>query len=120
MAITTATEHKQITAILRHGVGRKLLDRLFDAGIAAGDLHRARGLGVRPVFGSGSMGTSIEWEVLTVLVPLAEADYWFEVIFVEGDVGRLHGGFIYMHSTDTVSLFQLPEIASEEDNPRTS
>ena len=75
-------QQKQITAILRQGLGRALLDRLFESGLLSASLHRARGVGITPVLGSRGLGTTIEWEILTVLVPKPDADLWFRFIFM--------------------------------------
>lgn len=110
----TEPGQKQITAILRYGMGHKILDLLFENGIHSGDLHRARGVGITPLLGSKALGTTIEWEILNVLVPESQADHWFQLIFDQGDIDRPHGGFIYMHDIDLSSVFRLPELADQE------
>ena len=55
--------------------------------------------------------TTIEWEILTVLVPKPDADLWFHTIFAEGQVDRPHGGFIFMSDVSFASHLALPDVS---------
>lgn len=110
MDIEMAPRQSQITAIVRQGVGHQLMEMLHSNDIVSGSLHRVRGTGINPMLGSASFGTTMEWDMLTVLVPETDANDWFQTIFVEGDIDRPHGGFIYMHSLGFMTPFQLPEM----------
>jgi hypothetical protein len=91
------------------------MEMLYENDVVSSSLHRVRGTGIKPMLGSTSFGTIMEWDMLTVLVPDAQADHWFQVIFIEGDIDRPHGGFIYMNRLGFTTPFDLPEIEDSND-----
>jgi hypothetical protein len=101
---------KKITAVLPQGTGRKLLEQLHvERGIHTGMLHGARGVGPVRLFGLARLGLAnqVEWGVLSVIVPAAEADELFEWIYDEGGVNHPKGGFMYMGSLGNSVPFEL-------------
>lgn len=88
-------EKKLITAIVRAGSGRRLVNTLAEAaGVLSISTHHARGVGTRRVR-SGQMLFK-EKDVLLVLVEGEHADEVFSRIYAEADIGESGVGMIFV------------------------
>ncbi|HBG96114.1 MAG TPA: hypothetical protein DDY14_12575 [Chromatiaceae bacterium] len=105
---------KVITCILPKGKAMPLARFLIkEYGFTTVDVHYARGVGrITPLRHRG-IGETSERDVLTVAVPAAEADDLFETIFNVAEIGRPHGGLMFMHALMAATAFSLPELPEE-------
>lgn len=105
---------KVITCILPKGRAMPLLRLLAaDYGLAAIDVHYARGIGrITPLRHRG-IGETSEKEVLTVMVPAGHADDLFEFIYHTAEINRPHGGLMFMHALRIATDFRLPALPEE-------
>ena len=107
-----AGEHRVLTCVMPRGVGLPLLRRLADElGVATADLHSARGLS-----GSDTAGVfnRVEKDVLTVTVPVEQAEALFLWLYHQGEVGGQPGRFLYMARLLGATPFRVPEEVSPE------
>ena len=95
--IGRAIEKKLITAVVRAGEGRKLLESLAEAqGVLSVSHHHARGVGARRVRANQQLFS--EKDVLLLLVEADHADELFYRVFKEGNIGEPSVGMIFMES----------------------
>ncbi len=101
---------KLITCVFPKGKSLPVMNVLMQQGFNRVNQTFARGFDIHDeVKGSGLPPWS-EKELLTVVVDQDKADKAFELIFNEGHVGNLGGGFIYMGGLTVASEFELPEL----------
>lgn len=110
--------HKLITAILPTDVDTlRLLERLkVEVGIVAADLHFARGTG-RLMRERSAAAEVAQREILTAVVPAERADELFAWIYEAADIGRPHGGIIYLQSLGEATEYTLPDLPEEPGEP---
>lgn len=107
---------KVITCILPKGRALRIARALSkERGLTAVDIHYARGNGRLTPLRYRGIGETTEKEVLTVAVPIGQADAIFEYIYELADINRPHGGLMYMHKLLTATCYTLPELPEEED-----
>ena len=107
---------KVITCILPKGTGHELMVYLEkEKGICTASHSTARGTGMVRIIGRRGFGQSIEKDVITVVVPNRQADDLFDEIYIEMNVNRPHGGFIYMAKLQHSVPFVLPEMDRLDD-----
>lgn len=86
-----------ITAIVKPGKGRQVLERFGEApGVLSVSHHHARGVGKR-VVKKGQLFFN-EMDVLLLLVETEYCDQVFSAIYAEAGIGRLGGGMIFVES----------------------
>lgn len=108
--VTLERDYKLITCIMPRGAAASLHEKLTRRGIHAACMHCARGVGrFSPVLDRG-IGEQQEKDILQLPVPAAEADELFEYMFLEGDMNKPHGGFIYVTPLLASTLLQMPDL----------
>ncbi len=106
---------KVITCILPKGRALRVARALTKQhGLTAVDIHYARGNGRLTPLRYRGIGETLEKEVLTVAVPVAQADEVFEYIYELADINRPHGGLMYMHTLLGATPYHLPALPEEE------
>ena len=106
------TGGKIITIVVPRGEGPPLLQRLYDRKVCRAALGQARAP-VSITRGKGTfhrtVQTSIEKDILTVIVMAQEADDLFFWLFDAAGMDKRHGGFMFMGPAAQASPFSLPE-----------
>ncbi len=111
---------KLITCVLPDdGTHKVLLDALYQerktikadvvSALATGD---ASASDAKP----GTHAGSYLARLVTVVVPAAEADTWFEFICDKARIDREGGGVVFQNALVTSTLFTLPEDVAEEES----
>lgn len=95
-AIPSAGPMKVITGALYHGAGLKVLKVLHERGVNAAGVQTARGSTIGDPAGRSGLPTQFEKDLLTVVVPAAQADAILELVFEAADIDRTHGAFLYV------------------------
>lgn len=110
----TGEQQKVITCILPKGKAMPLVHLLIrEHGLTAVDVHYARGVGrITPLRHRG-IGETAEREILTVAVPVGEANALFADIYRVAKINRPHGGLMFMHALRTATPFRLPDLPEE-------
>lgn len=86
---------KLIAAIIKHGKGVEVVDRLVqEKGIAECNVTSGRGRGAAH---RGNYGVWDEVDTIAAIVPAERADEIFEFIYEAGDVARPKGGIVFQH-----------------------
>jgi nitrogen regulatory protein PII len=106
---------KLITCILPKGISKDVVKQLkTEKGILTANINNARGVGkITPLAYRGIIGSQSEKEILTVVVPVDQADELFEYIYDKANINRPHGGLMYMHALPKSTRFTLPDIPDE-------
>lgn len=99
-----------ITVVVPQGRGRPLLELLYERHVLRAALGSARapatftqGTGVF----ARTRRTSLEKDVLQVVVSAEEADEIFHLLLEKGQIAEMPGGFQYMGSVSRTTLFAL-------------
>ncbi|HEX7705949.1 MAG TPA: P-II family nitrogen regulator [Thermoanaerobaculia bacterium] len=101
---------KLITCILPAGVADEVVRRLeSELGIIEAGVSKARGMGHLTPRRYGA-GVETEKEILTVVVPEAQADDLFRFLFDAARIDRPHGGIMFMNPLMQATQFELPKI----------
>lgn len=114
-----AVPQKLITAILPSEIDElRLLKRIRDElGIAAANLNYARGMG-HITRDRARAASSTQKEILSLVVPEAQADEVFAWLYDAAEIDRPHGGIIYMQSLALATRYALPDgVPDEVDEP---
>jgi hypothetical protein len=113
--IPTLDRHAVITCILPKGKASALAKWLIEQHqLTTVNIHYARGVGrITPLRYRG-IGEIAEREILTVAVPITQADEYFEMIYIQAEIAQPHGGLMYMHPLTTAIPFLLPELPVED------
>jgi nitrogen regulatory protein PII len=82
-------------------------------GIITANINFARGLGRLTPLAYRGIGEHTEKEILTVVVPEAQADEIFTFIYHEAHINRPHGGLMYMYPLQQCIPFSLPHLQEE-------
>lgn len=108
-------QQKLLCCIVPRGRGLLLLDLLArQRGLVAGHVHLARGFGRATSLSRRAMGEAAERDVVTVVVPAAEADDVFALLYFEGGIDRPHGGFVYQRALASATEYRLPAVSRIE------
>ena len=111
----TPDEQKLITCILPKDVAAPLLKTLREnRGIVSANFNFARGVGRITPLAYRGVGEQSEKEIVSVVVTADRADEIFEFIYHEAQIGRPHGGMMYLTPLARASSYSLPEIPAEE------
>jgi len=100
--------YKLITCFLPTGRGAQVLERLrHEHGVGSASYHHARGVG------TGTKRTrrayaAAEREVITVLVPAAQADEVFRFLFFAAGLDEPRAGMIFMERAARAAPLVLP------------
>ncbi len=106
-----AESSKLITCILPKGNALQTMAALKSGyGIITANMNFARGVGRLTPLAYGGINEQTEKEILTVVVPEAQADEIFSFIYHEAQINRPQGGLMYMQSLQQSIPFSLPEI----------
>ncbi|HUW51517.1 MAG TPA: hypothetical protein VMV75_10940 [Sulfuricella sp.] len=104
---------KAITCFLPAGQGLEVLDRLRrEKGVNTAFVHHARGVGV----GSRNPGRVLiyeEREIITALVPEAEADDIFNFLYFAAKIDQPHAGMVLMEKAIHARACPLPDLPDE-------
>jgi len=107
---------KLITAILPKGVALAVIKKLRDEkDIITANMNFARGTGNLTPLRYRDEVVEREKEILTVVVDEAVSDDIFEYIYVAAEIDKPHAGVIYMHTLQSSTVYQLPDISEETD-----
>lgn len=111
-----ATNQKLITCILPRGISFGVIKMLKEEkGIVTANVNTARGAGKLTPLAYRGVGEQTEKEILTVSISNDEADEIFGFLFDTAEIGRPHGGLMYMSSLENTSTYLLPEDLPEEE-----
>ncbi len=80
-------------------------------GIITANMNFARGVGRMTPLAYRGIGEQAEKEILTVVVPEAQADEIFSFIYYEAQINRPQGGLMYMQTLQRCIPFSLPDIS---------
>jgi nitrogen regulatory protein PII len=106
---------KLITAILPIGQGAELVKKLKEEkAIIAANANHARGVGRMTPLKYRGVGEQSEKDMVSVVVPEAQAEEIFEYIYRSQEIDTPHSGILYMRSLSAATLFELPEDLEEE------
>lgn len=106
--------HRLITCILPMGRALPVVKRLeADHGVLAANVSHARGAGRHSPLAHRRVGETPEQDVLTVLVPAAQAEALFAYLYEHSGVSQPHGGLMYMQTLSGATPFSLPELPEE-------
>ena len=110
------SQGKFITCIFPKGRGRDLSVALKAKKEVISVFYQAvRGASaMAEQMGFRGIGETEEKDVLTVVVSPDDADDIFEFIFVEAEIGKAHGGFMFQGNLVGFVPLALPEIPEEE------
>ncbi|OFZ87449.1 MAG: hypothetical protein A3F74_16275 [Betaproteobacteria bacterium RIFCSPLOWO2_12_FULL_62_58] len=108
----TKRRTRVITCILQAGSGIHVLQRLRGIGIDSAFVHHARGVGAS---GKRRRGAShyAEREVVTVLVEARRAEEIFEFLYSAADIGKPHGGMLFLEKAGHGIPPVLPNLPDE-------
>lgn len=81
--------------------------------IMAANVRHARGAGRHSPLAHRRVGETPEQDVLTVLVPAAQAEALFASLYEHSGVSQSHGGLMYMQALSGATPFSLPELPEE-------
>ena len=100
--------YKLITCFLPSGRGAGVLERLRrEHGVGSASYHHARGVGTGTKRVRSAYVVS-EREVITVLVPAAQADEVFRFLFFAAGLDEPRAGMIFMERTARAAPLVLP------------
>ncbi|MDX1582505.1 MAG: P-II family nitrogen regulator [Thermoanaerobaculia bacterium] len=110
-----AAPSKLISCILPPGIAYDVLEALkSEKEITEANVNNARGMGhLTPLAHRRRIGSETEKEILTVIVPAERADELFAFIFERAEIGRPHGGIIFMNDLVRATPFVLPDLPEE-------
>lgn len=107
---------KLITCILPKGRARPLQRLLTtEHQLYTGNFHYGRGVGRESHIRDRGIGEQQEREIFDVMVPAADAERLFEMIFFEAQMNERHGGMIFITDIPRSTPLRLPELPWEED-----
>ena len=105
---------KLITCILPKGMALPALEAVRERfEVTASNINNARGVGRPTPLRERGISVQSEKEILKFLVAQEIAEEAFEFVYFEAQVGRPHGGIIYMAELDRTTQFELPELAEK-------
>ena len=111
----TTPGHKLITCILPLGAAPPVARALeSEKGIVTANVNNARGVGKLTRSANRRLGDQTEKQVLTIVVPEDRADEIFEFVYHQAQIGRPHGGLMYMCVLGPATPFVLPDLPEEE------
>jgi hypothetical protein len=106
--------YKVITCFLPAGKGKEVLDDLRkQKGIYSGFVHHARGAGVDSERNNKTQ-FYVEREIITVLVPVAQADEVFEFLYFNAGLDQPHTGMVLMEKAIRGMMCNLNPEAMDE------
>lgn len=109
----TIEDAKLITCILPKGRAASIQQALVEVyGIHNATFHHARGVGRFSPISSRGIGEQQEKEIIEIAVPADRADELFEFMYDKGEMGRPHGGIIYITAVPKTTFFELPVLTS--------
>jgi hypothetical protein len=102
--------YKLITCLLYHAGGVHLLKALLEKGLASANLHHARGAHIGAQSDRTGLPPMVQTEILTVMVAEEQAEEIFEFIYVQGKIGEINQGFLYMETLNLGKMLMLPTV----------
>ena len=106
---------KLITSILPAGKAQGILKKLKEEkGITTANINSARGMGKLTPRAYRGVGEQTEKQILNVVVGAEQADEIFEYIYHEANIGRPHGGIIFIAGLQQRTPFILPDLPEEK------
>lgn len=107
-------DERLITCILPHGRALPVLEALKEElGILTGTMHHARGTGRMTPLAWRGVGEAAEKDVITVIVPAAQADDVFGFVYDRAGIDRPHGGILYQQPLWKSTQYSVPELPEE-------
>jgi hypothetical protein len=108
-------ESKLITCIVPKGVASGLQKALIERWqLHAANIHHARGVGRNVPLSKRGFGEQLEKEVLEVAVDQNIADEIFEFAYDHLELSLFAGGMIYMTNQPKSTVYELPDLPTEE------
>ena len=102
---------KLIVCILPKDTAADLLETLRrDKGLLRTGIKSARGLGRITPLAYRGIGAQSEKELISIVVPAAEANEIFDFVFEQANINRPHGGIMFMQALGLVSTFTIPDL----------
>ena len=109
-SVETGKSSKVITCVLPKGAGKPLVEAIHNYGVTTANMHFARGSDVGDPIDRSGVPAPIQKEIVTVVVPKADAEKMFDYVIEHGQINRPGGGVVYTADLRKSVPFVLPDL----------